>query len=171
MRVLHSEEAVAQRIDALARDIARTYGDDFLMAPVLTGAFVFAADLLRALHRIGADPVVDFVQLSSYGGARASSGVVKLLKDFTVPLAGRRVLIVDDVLDTGRSLHFAKNMVLDAGAADAKICVLVRKSTGRSADIDADFVGFEAGAQDFIVGFGMDDDGRRRGVPFIGVAG
>ena len=171
MRVLHSEEAVARRVDALAREIARTYDGEFMMAPVLTGAFIFAADLLRALHRLGADPVVDFVQLSSYGGARSSSGVVKLLKDFSVPLAGRRVLIVDDVLDSGRSLHFAKNMVLDAGALDAKICVLVRKSTGRSADIDADFIGFEAGADDFIVGYGMDDDGRRRGLPCIGVIG
>ncbi len=171
MRVLHSREAVARRVDALAADIAKIYGGDFLMAPVLTGAFVFAADLLRALHRQGADPLVVFVQLASYGGARSSSGVVKLLKDFSVPLAGRRVLIVDDVLDTGRSLHFAKNMVLDAGAADAKICVLVRKSTGRSADIDADFVGFEAGADDFIVGYGMDDDGRRRGLPEIAVFG
>ena len=170
MRILHSERAVADRIDAIAADIVKSYGGDFLMAPVLTGAFVFAADLLRALNRLGADPLVDFVQLSSYGGARASSGVVKLLKDFSLPLEGRRVLIVDDVLDTGRSLHFAKNMVLDAGAAEAKICVLVRKKTGRGADIDADFVGFEAGADDFIVGFGMDDDGRKRGVPFIGAA-
>lgn len=169
MRVLHSTEAVAHRIEALAAEIAKDFGGDFLMAPVLTGAFVFAADLMRALQRIGADPLVDFVQLSSYGGARSSSGVVKLLKDFSVPLEGKRVLIVDDVLDTGRSLHFARNMALDAGAAEARICVLVRKMTGRSADIDADYVGFEAAAEDFIVGYGMDDDGRRRGLPFIGV--
>lgn len=169
MRTLYSEDAVKARIDALAANIARTMPEDFLMAPVLTGAFIFAADLLRALHRIGCDPHVDFVQLSSYGGARASSGVVTLLKDFSVPLEGRSVLLIDDVLDTGRSLHFAKNMVLDRGAKVAKICVLVRKATGRSADIDADFVGFEAAAEDFIVGYGMDDDGRTRGLPFIGV--
>ncbi|MBY0423339.1 MAG: hypoxanthine phosphoribosyltransferase [Parvularculaceae bacterium] len=168
MRVIHDERAVAQRIEALADEIRRDFPDDFLLAPVLTGAFIFAADLLRALHRRGADPLVDFVQLSSYGGARASSGVVRLLKDFSVDLDGRRVLIVDDVLDTGRSLHFAKNMVLDRGAASARVCVLVRKATGRSADIEADYVGFEAHADDFLVGFGMDDDGRKRGVPFIG---
>lgn len=169
MRTLHSEEEIRRRIDALAAEIVRTMPKDFLMAPVLTGAFVFAADLLRALHRLGCDPAVDFVQLSSYGGARASSGVVTLIKDFTVSLEGRSVLLIDDVLDTGRSLHFAKNMVLDRGAAAAKIGVLVRKATGRSADIDADFVGFEVGADDFIVGYGMDDDGRTRGLPFIGV--
>ncbi|MCB2111988.1 MAG: hypoxanthine phosphoribosyltransferase [Parvularculaceae bacterium] len=169
MRTLYSEEDVRRRIDALARDIARSMPRDFLMAPVLTGAFVFAADLLRALNRIGCDPNVDFVQLSSYGGARASSGVVTLLKDFSVPLDGRSVLLIDDVLDSGRSLHFAKNMVLDRGAKDANIAVLVRKATGRSADIDADFVGFETAAEDFIVGYGMDDNGRARGLPFIGV--
>lgn len=168
MRIVHDERAIAERIDALAREIAADYPKDFLLAPVLTGAFVFAADLVRALHRLGADPIVDFVQLSSYGGARASTGVVRLLKDFSVDLEGRHVLVVDDVLDTGRSLHFAKQMTLDRGAASAKVCVLVRKATGRSADIDADYVGFEARADDFLVGFGMDDDGGKRGLPFIG---
>lgn len=168
MRIVFSEEMVKARIEALAAAIARDLPKDFLLAPVLTGAFIFAADLLRALHARGLDPAVDFVQLSSYGGARASSGVVALIKDFTVDLEGRSVLIVDDVLDSGRSLHFARRMVLDRGAAEARLCVLVRKTTGRSADIEADYVGFEAGADDFLVGYGMDDGGRRRGLPFIG---
>ncbi|MBB5517918.1 phosphoribosyltransferase [Amphiplicatus metriothermophilus] len=168
MRILFSEAAVKARIEALADAIARDLPKDFLLAPVLTGAFIFAADLLRALHARGLDPGVDFVQLSSYGGARASSGVVALIKDFTVDLEGRSVLIVDDVLDSGRSLHFARRMTLDRGAAEARLCVLVRKATGRSADIEADYVGFEAGADDFLVGYGMDDGGRSRGLPFIG---
>ncbi|MEM9169326.1 MAG: phosphoribosyltransferase family protein [Pseudomonadota bacterium] len=168
MRTVYDENALRARIEALAEDVVRDLGPDFLLAPVLTGAFIFAADLVRAVHRAGGDPAIDFVQLSSYGGARASTGVVTLLKDFSVSLEGRRVLIVDDVLDTGRSLHFAKNMVLDRGASEARVCVLVRKATGRSDDIDADYVGFEAGADDFLVGYGMDDDGRKRGLPFIG---
>ena len=168
MRTLYDEQTIAARIDAMAQAIMDDLPADFLMAPVLTGAFIFAADLLRAVCRRGGDPAVDFVQLSSYGGARASSGVVKLLKDFSVELEGRTVLIVDDVLDTGRSLHFAKNMALDRGAKAAHVCVLVRKATGRSADIEADYVGFEAGADDFLVGYGMDDDGRLRGLPTIG---
>jgi hypoxanthine phosphoribosyltransferase len=167
MRTLFTEAEIRERIDALGAEIARDFPKDFLMAPVLTGAFIFAADLIRALHRLGADPAVDFVQLSSYGGVRASSGVVKLLKDFSTPLEGRSVLVVDDVLDTGRSLHFAKRMVLDRGAKDVRLCVLVKKMTGRAEDLHADYVGFEAGADDFIVGYGMDDGGARRGLPFI----
>lgn len=167
MRVVHDEAAIARRIEALAHQIAADFPREFLVAPVLTGAFIFAADLVRALHRLGADPIVDFVQLSSYGGARASTGVVRLLKDFSVSLEGRHILVVDDVLDTGRSLHFAKQMTLDRGAASAKVCVLVRKATGRSADIDADYVGFEAAADDFLIGFGMDDEGRKRGLAHI----
>ncbi|HXI86998.1 MAG TPA: phosphoribosyltransferase family protein [Parvularculaceae bacterium] len=167
MRVLFTEGDIRARIDALAAEIARDLPNEFLLAPVLTGAFVFAADLLRALQRLGVDPAVDFVQLSSYGGTRATSGVVTLLKDFSVPLEGRAVLIVDDVLDTGRSLHFARRMVLDRGASEAKLCVLVRKATGHSADLHADYVGFEASGEDYIIGYGMDDADRGRGLPFI----
>ena len=168
MRTLFSEEEVAKRIDDMATQIAADLPDDFLMAPVLTGAFIFAADLLRALYNKGSDPLVDFVQLSSYAGARTSSGVVKLLKDFSVDVTGRAVLLVDDVLDTGRSLHFARQMVMERGAKSAHICVLVKKNTGHGDDIDAAYIGFEAGADDFLVGFGMDDGDMKRGIPFIG---
>ena len=169
MRTLFDEETIAERIDALAREMAADLPKDFLLAPVLTGAFVFAADLLRALHRHGCDPYVDFVQLSSYGGARASSGVVTLLKDFSVDVRDKSVLLVDDVLDTGRSLHFGRGMVLDRGAAEAKTCVLVKKLTGRSDDLPCDYIGFEAPADAFLIGYGMDDGGRGRGLPYIGV--
>ena len=167
MRTLFDEQAIAGRIDELARQIAADLPDDLLLAPVLTGAFIFAADLVRALHRHGCDPYVDFVQLSSYGGARASSGVVTLLKDFSVDVQGKTVLLVDDVLDTGRSLHFGRGMVLDRGATAAKTCVLVKKMTGHAEDLPCDYIGFEAGPEDFLVGYGMDDGGRMRGLPHI----
>ena len=168
MRTLYDEQAIAARIDEMAREMAKDLPKDFLMAPVLTGAFIFAADLLRALYRHGADPLVDFVQLSSYGGARSSSGVVTLLKDFSVDVKGKHVLLVDDVLDTGRSLHFGKGMVEDRGAAAVKTCVLIKKLTGHAEDLNCDYIGFEAGADDFLIGYGMDDDGCKRGVPIIG---
>lgn len=168
MRTLYDEAAIAARIDEMAKQMASDLPKDFLLAPVLTGAFIFAADLIRALYKHGADPLVDFVQLSSYGGARASSGVVTLLKDFSVDIKGRHVLLVDDVLDTGRSLHFGKGMIADRGAAAVKTCVLVKKLTGRADDLDPDYIGFEAGADEFLIGYGMDDDGRGRGVPVLG---
>ena len=168
MRILHDEQSIAARIDAMARDMANDLPKDFLLAPVLTGAFIFAADLIRALHKYGSDPMVDFVQLSSYGGARASSGVVTLLKDFSVDIKGKHVLLVDDVLDTGRSLHFGKGMIADRGAADVKTCVLVKKLTGRAEDLNPDYIGFEAGADDFLIGYGMDDNGHGRGLPYLG---
>jgi len=168
MKTLYDRPHIDRRIAEMAREITAQMPSDLLMAPVLTGAFIFAADLLRELTSKGCDPDIDFVQLSSYGGTRASSGVVTLLKDFSLDLTGRSVLLVDDVLDTGRSLHFAKRMVLDRGAKEVKLCVLVRKATGRSEDINAEYVGFEAGADDFLVGYGMDDDGKRRGLDFIG---
>lgn len=168
MRTLFTEQEIATRVDAMARQIAADLPDGFLLAPVLTGAFVFAADLLRALHKYGSDPHVDFVQLSSYGGARASSGVVTLLKDFSIDVQGRTVLLLDDVLDTGRSLHFGKGMIEDRGAVAVKTCVLVKKQTGHADDLVCDYIGFEAGADDFLVGYGMDDDGRCRGLPLLG---
>ncbi|MEO1241191.1 MAG: phosphoribosyltransferase family protein [Pseudomonadota bacterium] len=170
MRTLYDEAAIAKRVDEMARDMAADLPREFLLAPVLTGAFIFAADLIRALHKHGADPLVDFVQLSSYGGARSSSGVVTLLKDFSVDVKDRHVLLVDDVLDTGRSLHFGKGMIADRGAADVKTCVLVKKLTGHAEDLNPDYIGFEAGAEDFLIGYGMDDDGLGRGLPLIGAA-
>ncbi|MEO1015012.1 MAG: phosphoribosyltransferase family protein [Pseudomonadota bacterium] len=171
MRILFTEENIRRRVDAMAaliaKDIRDAGGPAPIAAPVLTGALFFGADLVRALHRHGCDLLVDCVQLGSYGGARASSGVVKLLKDFTVDLSGRDVLLIDDVLDTGRSLHFGKAMVLERGARRALTAVLVRKATGRSEDISPDYVGFEAGANDFLVGYGMDEAGLGRGAPAI----
>ena len=170
MRILFTEAEIAARIDEMARDIVRDLPPDFLMAPVLTGAFVFAADLLRALYRHGGDPYVDFVQLSSYGGARSSSGVVTLLKDFSLDVSGRTILLVDDVLDTGRSLHFGQGMIEDRGAAAVKTCVFVKKNTGHADDLVCDYIGFEAGADDYLIGYGMDDGDRKRGVPYLGAA-
>jgi len=168
MRVLYDEEKINARIDEMAREIASDLPNDFILAPVLTGAFIFAADLLRALYKHGVDPEVDFVQLSSYGGARSSSGVVTLLKDFSVDIEGKSILLLDDVLDTGRSLHFGRGMVLDRGASVVKTGVLVKKQTGHADDLPCDYIGFEVGPEDFLVGYGMDDNGHRRGVPIIG---
>lgn len=171
MRVLFTEHQIADRVDEMAAEMATMFAGSAppIAAPILTGALVFAADLIRALNRRGCDVLVDCVQLASYGAGRSSSGVVKLLKDFSVEIEGRDVLLIDDVLDTGRSLHFGREMLLARGVRRAMTCVLVRKATGRAADFVPDFVGFEAAADDFLVGYGMDDGGFARGLPHIGV--
>ena len=168
MKILFTEDQIAARVDALAAQIVADYPGGLVLAPVLTGGFVFGSDLARAISRHGGDARIDFVQLASYGAEQSSSGIVKLLKDFSHPVAGQHVLLVDDVLDSGRSLFFAKQLSLEKQVASVKTCVAVDKHTGRAEDIIADYAAFEAGPDDFLVGYGMDDAGMKRGLPFIG---
>jgi hypoxanthine phosphoribosyltransferase len=168
LRTLFTAEAIAGRTTELAGEIIAELGDDFVLVPVLTGGFVFGADLLRALQGAGADPEVDFVQLASYGLSRESSGLVRVIKDFTLPLEGRTVLLVDDVLDSGRSIARARGMLKQRGAGRAAVAVAVRKDKERAEEAHADFALFEAPGDAFLVGYGMDDAGRQRGVPVIG---
>ncbi|MCQ8185257.1 phosphoribosyltransferase [Parvularcula maris] len=168
MRTLFTAEEIAARTRELAAEILTELGDDFVLVPVLTGGFIFGADLLRALQEVGADPEVDFVQLASYGLGRESSGLVRVVKDFTLPMEGRTVLLVDDVLDSGRSLARAKAMLQQQGAARPAVAVAVRKEKERAVEVQADFTLFDAPGDAFLVGYGMDDAGRSRGVPSIG---
>ena len=169
MDILFDETAIASRTDEIARHIAADLGTDFVLAPVLTGGFVFGADLARALSRAGADPEIDFVQLASYGAGRESSGLVRVIKDFTHTVKGQTVLLVDDVLDSGRSLAHAKAMLAERGAARVAIAVAVRKDKPRAVAVEADYAAFDAPGDAFLVGYGMDDAGGKRGLPGIGV--
>ncbi|WP_306252869.1 phosphoribosyltransferase [Parvularcula sp. IMCC14364] len=167
MKTLYSEADIARRITALGEEIAGHYQGAFTLAPILTGGFVLGADLARAVYRAGGDAKIDFLQLASYGTAQTSSGVVKLIKDFNRPVEGERILLVDDVLDSGRSLYFASKMLEDRGAADVKICVAVDKKSKRAEQVTADFVAFETDADAFLVGYGMDNAEFKRGLPDI----
>ncbi|MEM1380104.1 MAG: phosphoribosyltransferase family protein [Pseudomonadota bacterium] len=169
MAVLYGADALAARTDELAAEIVRDLGHDFVMAPVLTGGFVFGADLGRALQRHGANPEIDFVQLASYGDSKESSGLVRVVKDFTRELEGKTVLLVDDVLDSGRSLAHAAAMLNERKAARIAVAVAVRKEKVRAAEIYADYALFEAPGDKFLVGYGMDDKGLSRMLPNIEV--
>ena len=169
MQILFDETSIAQRTQALAAEILRDLGPHFVLAPVLTGGFVFGADLARALARGGADPEIDFVQLASYGAGRESSGLVRVVKDFTHDMRDQTVLLVDDVLDSGRSLAHAKDMLAGKGAARVAVAVAVRKDKPRAVEIEADYAAFDAPGDAFLVGYGMDDAGGKRGLPGIGV--
>lgn len=166
--VLFSTEQIAGRVDALAREIAVDHPADLLVVVILKGSFVFAADLIRALERAGASPHVDFITLASYGAATRSSGNVALTHDLTEDVTGRHVLLVDDILESGRTLAFARDMLANRGAAEVRTCLLLDKPELRKVPIEADYVGFSVGPA-FVVGYGLDLAHRYRGLPFIGV--
>jgi hypoxanthine phosphoribosyltransferase len=166
--VLFDAETIAARVDSLARDIAARLGTDLLAVAVLKGSFMFAADLLRALHRAGVAVEVDFMMLSSYGSRTKSSGQVTVERDITSIVGDRRVLLIDDILESGRTLAFAKDLLVARGARSVDLCVLLDKPGHRVAPVDAAFVGFDC-PDKFVVGYGMDVAHCFRELPFIGV--
>lgn len=165
--VLFSEDRIAERVDALAREIVSRVPEDLLVVVILKGSFVFAADLVRALERHGASARVDFVTLSSYGEGTESSGTVTLTHDLSENVAGQDVLIVDDILESGRTLKYARDTLAARGAKSVRTCMLLDKPARRKVSIEADFVGFSI-PPDFVVGYGLDLAHRYRGLPFIG---
>jgi len=159
--------AIAERIEALAGDIAAAGLDGLLVVAVLKGSFVFAADLIRALHRVGLSPEVDFISLSSYRAGTRSSGRIEILRDVETDVCGRNVLLIDDILESGRTLAFAKDLIIARGAARVLSCVLLDKPVVRAANITADMRAFEC-PNVFVVGYGMDLAHRFRELPFVG---
>ena len=164
---LFSAAEIAARVDALAGDIAATSPRDLVIVAILKGSFIFAADLIRALYREGLKPEIDFILLSSYGAGTVSGGEVKILRDVETDLSGREVVIVDDIFDSGRTLHFAKTLLERRGARSVKTCILIDKQVPRAAAIVPDFLGFRCKPV-YVVGYGMDFAHRYRELPFIG---
>ncbi len=163
-----SAAEIAARVDEMASELAGELAADTLVVSVLKGSFVFAADLIRALSRTGADWSMDFLTLSSYGTATETTGSVKVVRDIVDDVRGRDVLLVDDILESGYTLSFAKNLLLERGAKRVSICTLLDKPAKRRTKLQADFVGFQAG-DEFLVGYGLDWAHRFRGLPYIGV--
>lgn len=161
-------DRIAARIEVLARDIAAARLENPLLVGILDGSFMFAADLARALHRGGGSLEVDFLGVSSYGGGQVSTGSVTVVRDLGADLRNRDVLLVDDVLDSGRTLDFVRNLINSRGARRVLTCVLVDKQAPRAVPVAVDFAAFEC-PNVFVVGYGMDCAGRYRGLPFIGV--
>lgn len=163
-----SAAEIAARVDEMAADLAVKLAPDTLVVSVLKGSFVFAADLIRALSRAGADWSMDFLTLSSYGSGTETTGHVKVVRDIVDDVRDRDVLLVDDILESGFTLSFAKKLLEERGARRVSICTLLDKPAKRRTTLQADFVGFEAG-DEFLVGYGLDWAHRFRGLPYIGV--
>lgn len=167
IEVLYSASDIARRNLELARQIAERDYDDLLVISILKGSFIFAADLIRAMHDTGLSPEVEFIFISSYG-AGTTSGEVKVLRDIDNEVAGRDVLLIDDILESGKTLKFTRELMLSRGAKSVSIAVLLDKTMRRQTDLDADFTGFEC-PDYFVVGYGMDVAHAFRELPFVGV--
>ncbi|WP_436643772.1 hypoxanthine phosphoribosyltransferase [Microbaculum sp. FT89] len=168
IRVLYSPEEIAARNGEIAQEIGTRAGPRPLVIAILKGSFVFAADLLRALYTAGLSPEVEFMSLSSYGAGTESSGRVTVLRDIDSDVKGRTVILVDDILESGRTLAYAKDLLAARGADTVLTCVLLDKPGKRAADIDPDFVGFSC-PDLFVVGYGMDVAHAFRELPFVGI--
>ncbi len=168
VKPLYSAEEIAARVTELAVEIAVGKPKGLLVVIVLKGGFVFGADLVRALAEEGVRLEIEFISLSSYGSGQQSSGEVRVVRDIEVAVSGRDVLIVDDVLDSGLTLKFARDLMLSRGARRVAIAAMVDKPEGRRADIEADYVGFTC-PNYFVVGYGMDAAHAWRELPYVGV--
>ena len=164
MRVLLSAEDIAKRVEALADGFAAQVDDGWTVVALLQGAIPFAADLMRAIERRGRHPIYDSLWLESYRDARESSGQVVVRADISRDIEGRAALIVDDVFDSGRTIAYARAHLMAKGATRTLACAFVRKPQAIGEAIDA--IGWDAPA-DFLIGYGMDDKGRYRGLPYI----
>jgi hypoxanthine phosphoribosyltransferase len=166
-KILFHETTIHKRLDELGHAITQEYrGKNLTVVAILHGGIVLVADLLR---RIQLPLKMECISVSSYHGGTESSGVVTFnqtkLPDFT----GEHVLVVDDILDSGRTLHaIGKRMTTECHAASVKSCVLLSKRKTRAAEVEADYVGFEID-DEFVVGYGLDYAGRYRNLPFIGI--
>ncbi len=152
-RPLIDAASIQRRVAGLAREITARYaGEPFLAVCVLKGAFIFFADLVRQFPE---SPEVDFVRLASYGAGTSPGASIRFTKDLEADIAGRHVLLVEDIVDTGHSLRFLVDELTRRGPLSVRICALVDKHERREAALDVDFVGFRV-ESGFIVGYGMD---------------
>jgi hypoxanthine phosphoribosyltransferase len=166
LEILFTEEAVTERIRELGAQITRDYeGKNPLIIGILKGATLFMADLVK---RIEFPVEIDFMAVSSYGQSSESSGVVRIIKDLDQSIEGRDVIIVEDIIDTGLTLVYLKNLLEQRKAASVKLVTLLDKPDRHKVDITADYLGFTV-PDHFIVGYGLDYAERYRNLPYVGV--
>jgi hypoxanthine phosphoribosyltransferase len=164
--ILITELQLKDRIGELGREISHDYqGQDLLLVCVLKGAISFLADLMR---HITVPHAIDFMAISSYGASTQSSGVVRIVKDLDTNIEGRNILIVEDIIDTGRTLDYITRNLRTRAPKSLRICSLLSKPSRRELDIPVDYVGFEI-PNKFVIGYGLDFVEIYRSLPYIGV--
>ncbi len=164
--ILITEEQIRQRTRELAEEISRAYeGQDLHLICVLKGGVVFLVDLMKELT---VPHSVDFMATSSYGAETESSGVVRILKDLDNPIAGRNVLIVEDIIDSGNTLNYLTRILREREPSSLRVCTLLNKQDRREVDVPIDYVGFNI-PNKFVYGYGLDLDQLYRNLPFVAV--
>lgn len=164
--VLFTDEELQQRIQQLGQQITQDYaGKEIIMIGILRGAVIFMADLARAIK---VPVTLDFMAVSSYGTGTESSGVVRILKDLNEDVAGRHLLIVEDIIDSGLTLKYLWNNLKSRHPASIRICTLLNKPERRKADVEVDYNGFNI-PDEFVVGYGLDYAEKYRNLPYIGI--
>ncbi len=166
LEVLQTQEALKTRVAQLGAEITRDYaGKTPVIISVLRGSYIFMADLTRC---IDLPCTVDFMSVSSYGAGTSSSGQVKIIKDLSESIEGRDLIIVEDILDSGNTLYYLRDVLLARKPASVKICTLLDKPERREKPIHADYRGFEI-PNAFVVGYGLDYAEKYRNLPYIGI--
>ena len=164
--ILFDQAQLEAKVAQLGEQISRDYeGKDLLLVGVLKGSVVFMADLMR---RITVPAAIDFMAVSSYGSGVKTSGVVRILKDLDRSIEGKDLLIVEDILDSGMTLHYLRDLLRDRGCASVRIVTLLDKPERRKVDIHPDYVGFQI-PDAFVVGYGLDYAEKYRNLPYVGV--
>lgn len=164
---LISEKDIKQRVDELAAQISLDYADkgELVLVGVLKGSFIFLADLSR---RLSIPRHIEFIAVSSYEYGSKRSGAVRLVMDVRRSIEGKHVLVVEDIVDTGHTLHYLIDMLKSRGPASVRTCTLLHKEHRTEVDVDIDYLGFSIG-DEWVVGYGLDYDEKDRTLPYIGV--
>lgn len=167
IRELISEKKVNDRIAELGKEISRDYeGKEVHLIAILKGSVFFACELAK---RITVPVTIDFMSVSSYGNSRESTGVVKIAKDLDEPIQGKEVLVVEDIIDSGKTLNHLKPMLLSRGPSSLNLCTLLNKPERREVNVDVKYIGFDV-PDEFVVGYGLDYAQKYRNLPYVGVA-
>lgn len=163
-KILFSEEEIAKRINELGQIITEDYkGTELIVVGILKGANIFMSDLVR---KIQTKLEMDFMVVSSYGNSSKTSGVVRILKDLDLDVENKNVLIVEDIIDTGLTLTYLKEYLINRKAESVKICTLLNKTCRRQSEVPIDYVGYEV-PDEFIIGYGIDYAEHYRNLPYI----
>ena len=164
--ILISEEEINKRIEALGEQITKDYeGKEIHLVCILKGAAFFMCELAK---KIKVPVTIDFMSVSSYGSGMESSGVVKIVKDLDEPLEGKNVIVIEDIIDSGRTLNYIMELMQNRKPSSLSLCTLLNKPDRRVTEVDVDYIGFDI-PDKFIVGYGLDYDQKYRNLPYIGL--